>query len=110
METITPTAVQAGAGKAANVFWDWGIPLVALGVGYVMGDFVGLGNIVRNTLKDKAPKIGNTDTIGLIVAGIFVTIGVMLWRGLGGMIGKIAGFFFIGVSIGVLKDALAITP
>lgn len=103
-------AVQSGTAKAAGVFWDWGIPLAALGIGYVMRDFLNVKAIVTNLLTGRLPVVGTVDTIGLLTAGLFAAIAVGIWRGIGGYIGKIVGFFFIGVALGVLKDALNLTP
>jgi hypothetical protein len=105
---LTATNVQGATAKAANVFWDWGVPLAALGIGYTMGDFLNIGDMISNLTKGKVPAIGTVNTTGLLTAGLFAAIAIALWRALTGMPGKVIGFFFIGVALAVLREALAV--
>ena len=102
-------AVKDLASKTSNVFWDWGVPLIALGVGYITGDYFGLSGKIEGwdtggKVKEAMNFIGNP--YGLIAAILYFGIGVTLWKMLPGAFGKIAGMFTIGMGLTEILGAL----
>lgn len=104
------TAIKATAGKASNFFWDWGVPMLAMGVGYVVGDYFSLGDKIKSLDKGgyvtkAATFISNPyDCIG---AFLYFGIGTGIWKMIGGGIGKILGMAAIGMGLNSLFKVFA---
>lgn len=88
--------------QASNVFWDWGVPLVSLGIGYFVGDFFGLGDKLagfdkNGWIKRTISFVGNP--YSLCASFVYFGIALGLWQLIKGGFGKVLGMFVAGIGI-----------
>ena len=95
-------------GNFSGIFFKWGIPLIALGVGYATGDFVGIADKIKNF--DKMEMVGQflgnyvKGPYTIIAAVIFIMIGTALFKI--ATIGKIIAMGLFGIALRMIFTAI----
>lgn len=95
--------------QVTNVFWQWGIPLIAGSVGYFLGDIAGIGNKLSQMDKNQYIAKGLSfvkSPYDLFGAMILFSVGLTIWRMMGATIGKILGLAIIGMGANSLFKSL----
>ena len=94
--------VQGPVSSIGNIFWNWVVPLLGLGIGYLIGDRFGvtakLNALSKGYLQNSLGGYVKNPT-ALLTAFIFFGIGVGAWKVLPGALGRFVGMIFVGMGV-----------
>lgn len=94
-------AMEGTVAKAESAITKWGVPIAAIVGGALIGDAFGLTGMLTGFITQLNAKVaGVFVAAGLGIAGIYIS------RAWDGIVGRAVGFFLVGMSLGIVYEAL----